>query len=282
MAKVWSYIEVLKPRETSLLVFIGLCAAIVAVQDFPPLGRLLLTVVAITLGSGGVNGLTNYIDREIDSRMQRTRNRCLASKRIDPPEKALLFTISLTVVALGLALYLHPLCFVAGLIGTLTAVIKRKTVLCPFLGAISSCGPVLIAWFAFKPEFDLPLLLLCILIWVWVPLHIWSAMLANRDDYRGGGVKYFPLNRDVKEVVIVLPLLSLLLLTASVAIYFSSGDLGVLYLIVAGLLGILMVYANSRLLVSGISRDAWRVYKLSAFPYLGLIFLTMCLDSWLI
>ena len=94
-------------------------------------------------------------------------------------------------------------------------------------------------------------------------------------------MKYFPLNRDIKEVVIVLPLLSMLLLIASVAIYFSN-DLGTLYLIVAGLLGILMVFANSRLLISGVSRDAWRVYKLSAFPYLGIIFLAMSLDSWLI
>lgn len=281
MVKVWNYIEVLKPRETSLLVFISLCAAIVAVQGFPPLGKLILTLVAVTLGSGGVNGLTNYIDREVDARMKRTRHRCLASKRIDPPEKALLFTLSLTLIALGLAWFLHPLCFVAGLIGTLTAVIKRKTVLCPFLGAISSCAPVLIAWFAFKPEFNLAPLLLCILICTWVPLHVWSAMLANRDDYRGAGVKYFPLSKETKQAVIVLPLLSLLLLTASIAIYFSN-DLGVLYLVVAGILGILMVFANSRLLISGVSRDAWRVYKLSAFPYLGLIFLTMCLDSWLI
>ena len=93
-------------------------------------------------------------------------------------------------------------------------------------------------------------------------------MLANRDDYREGGVKYFPLSRETKEVVIVLPLLSLLLLVASVAIYFSN-DLGVFYLIVAGLLGVLMVFANWRLLISGVCRDAWRVYKLSAFPYLG-------------
>lgn len=279
--KVWSYIEVLKPRETSLLVFISLCAAVIAVHGFPPLGKLLLTLVAVTLGSGGVNGLTNYIDRQIDARMQRTRHRCLASKRIDPPEKALFLTLVLTLVALGLAWLLHPLCFVAGLIGTVAAVIKRKTVLCPLLGAIAGCAPVLIAWFAFKPQFDLPLLLLCLLIWVWIPLHVWSVMLANREDYRGAGVKYFPLSRETKEVVIVLPLLSLLLFTASIAIYFSN-NLGVLYLIVASLLGVLIVYASSRLLISGALQDAWRIYKLSAFPYLGLIFLAMCLDSWLI
>src|SRR4030042_1822461 len=119
MVKVWNYVEVLKPRETSLLVFISLCAAIVAVEGLPSPARLLLTLVSVTLGSGGVNGLTNYIDREIDARMQRTRHRCLASKRIDPPEKALFLTLVLTLVALGLAWLLHPLCFVAGFMGNL-------------------------------------------------------------------------------------------------------------------------------------------------------------------
>ena len=279
--KMWNYVEVLKPRETSLLVFISLCAAIVAVRGFPSSGRLLLTLAAITLGSGGVNGLTNYIDRQVDARMQRTRHRSLPSRRIDPPEKALFFTISLVVVALGLAWLLHPLCFVIGLIGTLAAVIKRKTVLCPLLGAISGCAPVLIAWFAFKPEIDLPLLFLCLLIWIWIPLHVWSVMLANREDYLGAGVSYFPLSKEIREAVKVLFLLSLPLFAASIAIYFS-GDLGLLYLVAAALLGILIVYASSHLLISSASHDAWKVYKLSAFPYLGLIFLAMCLDSWLI
>jgi protoheme IX farnesyltransferase len=278
--KIWNYIEVLKPRETSLLVFIGFCAAVLATKGFPWSGHLLLTLVAITLGSGGVNGLTNYIDREVDGRMQRTKHRSLPSKRIDPPEKALFFTLSLVVVALGLAWWLHPLCFVFGLVGTLAAVIRRKTVLCPFLGALSGCAPVLIGWFAFKPEFELPLLLLCILIWIWVPLHVWSVMLANRDDYLGAGVNYFPLSRENRQVVKVLLLLSLPLLAVSVVIYFSD-NMGMLYLAVAIFLGILMVYTSSRLLISSVSHNAWRVYKLSAFPYLGLLFLAMCLDLWL-
>jgi hypothetical protein len=42
-----------------------------------------------------------------------------------------------------------------------------------------------------------------------------------------------------------------------------------------------MIYANARLLFSMTSVAAWRVYKLSAFPYLGIIFLTMGMDIWL-
>ncbi len=253
-----------------------------ATKGFPWSGHLLLTLVVITLGSGGVNGLTNYIDREVDGRMQRTKHHPLPSKRIDPPEKALFFTITLTVVALGLAWHLHPLCFAVGIIGTIAAVIKRKTVLCPLLGGISGCAPVLIGWFAFEPEFSLRLLLLCILIWIWIPLHVWSVMLANRDDYLGAGVKYFPLSWENKQAVKVLFFLCLLLLATTIIIYFFNNDFSGLYLGMAIFLGILMIYTNSRLLVSSTSHDAWRVYKLSAFPYLGLLFLVMGLDSWLI
>jgi len=278
-SRAWDYVEVLKPRETSLLVFIGFCAAIVAAGGIPAIDRLILTLGAITLGSGGVNGLTNYIDREVDSRMKRTRRRCLASKRIKPPQKALAYCLTLTAVALGMAWVLHPWCFWAGLLGTITAVTLRKTVLCPFLGAISGCSPVLIAWFAFNPRLELPLLLLCAMICIWVPLHVWSLMLANREDYLQGGVKYFPVSREFAQAVPALVLLSLPLFAASVALYFSGG-MGVVYLSVAALLGVVMIYANARLLLSGASRDAWKVYKLSAFPYLGLIFLAMTVDVW--
>jgi len=61
-ATAWHYIRVTKPRESSLLVFIGFCAMVVAGDGLPETGRLLLTLAAITLGSGGVNGLTNYLD----------------------------------------------------------------------------------------------------------------------------------------------------------------------------------------------------------------------------
>jgi hypothetical protein len=51
--------------------------------------------------------------------------------------------------------------------------------------------------------------------------------------------------------------------------------------LVANILGVAMVYATYRLLRTGMSRHAWRVYKLTAFPYLGVLFLTMGLDLWL-
>lgn len=280
-ATAWQYIRVTKPRESSLLVFIGFCAMVVAADGLPATGTLLLALAAITLGSLGVNGLTNYLDRNIDARMRRTNCRPLPTKAIDPPEKALVFCLALTAVALGLAWLLNPWCFVAGLVGTLSAVVMRKTALCPFLGSISGCAPVVIAWLAITPHFGVELLVLCLLVCIWIPLHVWSVMLANRDDYIQGGVRYFPLSKETRQAVKVLFLLALPLAAASIVFYFTSG-LSWLYLAVAVTLSLVMIYANIRLLFSADSHDAWKVYKLSAFPYLGIIFLAMCLDAWLI
>ncbi len=102
-----NYIEVLKPRETSLLLFIGVCSAIIAADGYLPIGVFVLVVIAVGLGSAGCNGLTNYLDREVDARAMRTRNRVLPSRHIYPPQKVLPLVIGLIVVALALA-YVLP------------------------------------------------------------------------------------------------------------------------------------------------------------------------------
>ena len=276
-----NYIEVLKPRVSILITFIGICAAIIAGDGHISL-ELLLIAVTILLASAGANGLTNYIDRDVDARMQRTKNRVLPSKRIYPPEKVLPLATGLVIIGLALAWYLHPFCFLADLVGTIAAVVYRNRVTCVFpQGMIASWAPVLMGWFTIEPILSWEILLICLLIGFWLPLHVWSLMIANREDYLNAGQSYFPINREVKEAVKVLLVFCLMLYAASIGLYFIGGFQW-LYLVVANLLGITMVYASSRLVVSSSSRDSWRLYKLSAFPYLGLIFLTMCLDIWLL
>jgi protoheme IX farnesyltransferase len=274
------YITVLKPVETSLLTFIGICSAFIAAAGYPPAKVFFLILIAILLGSAGANGLTNYLDRNVDARMKRTSNRALPSRRIDPPQKALPLIIGLIVIGLALAWVLHPLCFLFGLVGVVASSVWRKTISCTFLGIVAGCVPVLIGWFAISQAFDASILLLCGLVAVWIPIHVWTLMIANREDYLGAGLNYFPLSRQVKDVVKILFGLSILLYLVSMLIYIAA-DFHLLYLIMANILGGLMIYANARLLFSRTSVAAWRVYKLSAFPYLGIIFLTMSLDIWL-
>lgn len=281
---VRNYTEVLKPSASLLLTFIGVGAAVIAGDGRPPLDKLLLTMITILVASAGANGLTNYLDRKVDAKMQRTRHRALPSKRIYPPEKVLPLAIGLTVIGLTLAWFLQPvyrLCFIADMVGTTAAMVWRKKATCVFpQGILAGCAPVLMGWLAIKPAFGWELGLLCALIAVWLPLHVWSVMIANREDYIGAGLTFFPMSREVREAVKTLLLFSLVLAATAVSLYFIGG-FALLYLIVASLLSVIMVYATSRLVIASTSQNAWRLYKLSAYPYLGIIFLTMCLDIWL-
>jgi protoheme IX farnesyltransferase len=279
-ASFLDYINVLKPAETGLLAFLGVASAVIAAAGYPNV-TVLLVLVAVLLGSAGSNGLTNYLDRDVDARMTRTCRRALPSRRIYPPEKALPLIISLIVIGLALAWVLNPLCFAVGVLGVIASSVWRKTISCTFLGIVAGCSPVLIGWLAINPTFDVTIVLLCALVAVWTPIHVWTLMIANREDYLNAGLRYFPLSWQVKNVVKLLLGLSILLYAVSILIYFYGG-FHVPYLIVANVLGVLMVYANARLLFSMTSSAAWRVYKLSAFPYLGIIFLVMTLDIWLI
>jgi protoheme IX farnesyltransferase len=284
---LFDYLNVLKPRETSLLVFIGACSAAVsaaAVGGAFPINVFILTVIAISFGSAGANGLTNYLDRDVDARMARTCRRALAAGRIKPPQKVLPLVAVLIVAGLVLAWLLSPLCFAIGLVGILASGILRKTVSCTYFGIIAGSAPVLIGWYAISQQpviSAMPVLFFC-LIAAWTPLHVWTLMLANRSDYQDAGLHYFPLSWPDKNVIKLLAVLSLALSLVGVLIYFLSSFLHWLYLAVAVLLSLLMVFASVRLLIAPTSRNAWNVYKLSAFPYLGIIFLVMVIDSWVL
>jgi heme o synthase len=275
------YLGLIKPRETGLLTFIGLITALAAGNGSLTTARLLIILAAILVASAGANGLTNYLDREIDARMVRTQKRALPSGKIYPAERALFFTAALSVCGLVLAWFLHPYVFLADLVGTSAAIVYRKKVTCVFpQGMIASCAPIVMAWFAVRTSLSWVLLLLCILIALWLPSHIWSIMMAHRDEYRAAGITYFPINYSVKSVSRILFTFCILLYLASICLYFI-GHFDWLYLLVANVCGIIMIYAGFRLMRTKASNDAWKLYKLSAFPYLGLIFLAIAVTIWL-
>ena len=275
--QVASYFEVIKPLSSVLLAFIGVAAAFIAGRGLFSF-RLLIIAGVIFIAAAGANGLTNYLDRDLDARMQRTRHRVLPSGRISPPEKALAFVTVLIVTGLVLAWRIHPLVFLADLAGTLAAGTWRKRITCVYpQGVIASCAPVAMGWLAARPSFNWELVLLCIMIVAWLPLHVWSVIIAHREDYLQAGLDFFPVNCAVKDSVKVLLVFALLLFIAAAGLYFV-GDYTWRYLLAAVLLGAAMVYATFRLVISQAAADAWRLYKLSALPYLGLLFVAMSLD----
>ena len=260
-----SYVLVIKPRETLLLAFIGICTALIASSWALQPQKFLLLIFALTLGSAGCNGLTNYLDRHIDARMQRTRSRVIPRGLIKPAEKAFFLIIPLILMALLLAWLLSPICFVFGIVGVLASALWRKTITCTFFGIIAGCSPVLIGWFAFSTEFNITILLICVMVALWIPVHVWSVIVAKKEEYTAAGLAYFPINLSTRKIIAAIFVMTCLLLVVSVLLYIFR-LFGMIYLIPALVLGGIMFASTLRLLMNRSPTLSWKVYKLSSFP----------------
>lgn len=280
LAKVGSllaYIEAVKPRETLLLAFIGATSSIVGAGGFPKPLIFTKSLAAVLLASAGVNGLTCYLDREWDARMSRTKARPLPSRRIYPAEKLLPFVVSLTLTGLALGYAVHPLVALAGAVGTITAIVARKTWITHYLGIASSLAPVWMGWLAVNRRVDWGLISISAMVAIWVLIHVWSLMLAYRDDYLHAGLNIFPVNAGIPFSANSLLFLSLLLVASAYGVY-VGGDFGILYAAAAAVLSPVVVLAGLILARARNGKTAWLLYKFSAFPFLGLMFLSMAID----
>ncbi|MHB0975884.1 MAG: UbiA family prenyltransferase [Candidatus Aquicultorales bacterium] len=279
LARVFAYVEGVKLRETALLTLIGTAAALIAPGDLPPAGLMVSIALAILLTSAGVNGLTCYLDRGWDAKMERTKRRPLPSGRA-APERFLAFTSALTVLGLVAAYLIHPLVALAACVGTFTAVVARKTWVTHYLGIVSSLAPIWMGWLAVSRRVDATLVALSVMVAVWVLIHVWSLMLAYRQDYLNAGLRIFPVTAGLDYSVRWIVCLTIALIV-STAWLSSAGSFGMIFAVSAFMLGLFALLTSVLLLVSRDRQSAWRLYKYSAFPFLGLTFLAMVVDRLL-
>ena len=84
-ARVRDYVDLLKPRVMSLVVFTGLIGVLIAPTHIHPFAAA-LAVIAIALGSGAAGAVNMWYERDLDALMARTRNRPLPAGRVAPDD----------------------------------------------------------------------------------------------------------------------------------------------------------------------------------------------------
>ena len=285
LVNVRSYIEVTKLRIVFLLVFTSLVAMIVASRSnavLLPFEAWIFALISITAGCAGCNAVTCYFDRDIDFIMARTQKRPLPSRKINPPERALYFGLSLIVFSLVLAGLRNLLSFVSIALGVFDNVVvyslflKRRNPLNIVLGGISGGLPVIFGWAYVTGSISVTTILMSALVVLWIPNHIWSLALKFRDDYAKANVPMLPVVTEEKKAIRLIVLTSFLLVAFSLAPFFL-GTLGTIYLLAASVLGGIMFVLNLWLVAKPIKQTAWVVFKFSS-PYLAIIFLAMMAD----
>lgn len=275
------FLSLIKLRVAALILFIAAVTALVASDGIIFLDKIALLTLAGALACAGSAMLNNYLDKDVDAIMERTKNRPLPSRRF-APRKALLIGVGLLILSLSVALrlnYLVALLVLAGAViyvGVYTGWLKRLTSLNIVIGGLAGSCAVLGGWLAITRELSLTPFLLALLIFWWTPSHFWSFALVHQESYQKANIPMLPVIAGEKRTANYILLCSGLLLLTSLSLYYLS-LLGEIYLFGSLLSGTIFLLSSLRLWRRPERDRAWSTYKLSGI-YLLVLFLFVAVD----
>ncbi len=187
-AQFGDYVQLLKPRVMSLVVFTALVGLLVAPGGVSPMVGF-SAILFIALGAGASGALNMWYDADIDVIMKRTRGRPVPSGRVEAGE-ALAIGIALSVMSVAM-LGLATNWLAAGLLAftiffyavIYTMWLKRSTPQNIVIGGAAGAFPPLIGWVAVTGSVSIEAILMFGLIFMWTPPHFWALALFMKSDY---------------------------------------------------------------------------------------------------
>ncbi len=280
--RVSSYVNLMKPHVTVLLLGTTLAAMVIAQQGFPPLGLVLATMVGGALAAGSANAINCYWDRDIDQIMTRTQRRSLPAGRVAPTH-ALIFGLTQAVLSFViLAIWANLLSALLALSAILfyvlvyTAWLKRTSTQNIVIGGAAGAVPVLVGWAAVTGRLDLAAWWMFLIIFLWTPPHFWALALLIKKDYARAHIPMLPVVVGEHETKKQIVLYTLLLLAATLVL-FGMRAMGYFYLASALALGGGMLFLALRLMREQTLRTARTLFWYSNL-YLAILFAAMVID----
>jgi heme o synthase len=192
-AQFGDYVQLLKPRVMSLVVFTALVGLLVAPGGLHPVEGF-AAVLFIALGAGASGALNMWWDADIDAVMRRTKSRPVPSGRVAPGE-ALGLGLALSGISV-MMLWLATNAVAAGLLAftiffyavVYSMWLKRLTPQNIVIGGAAGAFPPMIGWAAVTGSVSVEAALMFALIFIWTPPHFWALALFMKEDYANAGV----------------------------------------------------------------------------------------------
>ncbi|HET7520542.1 MAG TPA: heme o synthase [Candidatus Limnocylindria bacterium] len=281
-----AYIALTKPRIIELLLVTTVPTMVLAQRGLPSPWLMAAVILGGTMAAGGANAINQFIDRDIDDVMRRTRHRPLPRHAV-PPRNALLFGAALSVASfawLTLTVNLLSAVLAASAIAfyvfVYTLWLKRSTPQNIVIGGAAGCVPVLVAWAAVTGTVGIPALVLFGIVFYWTPPHFWALALRYKGDYAAANVPMMPVVRGDAETARQIVLYTLLLVAVSLLL-FPAAEMGLIYLVSALALGGAFVWYALRVLRNvADGRAAISLFRFS-ITYLTLLFAAVAVDSFI-
>lgn len=226
-ASFGDFVQLLKPRVMSLVVFTALVGLLVAPVSLHPIESF-AAVLFIALGAGASGALNMWWDADIDAVMKRTRNRPIPAGRVAGGE-ALGFGIALSgisVVMMWLATNALAAILLAFTIFFYAVVysmwLKRLTPQNIVIGGAAGAFPPMIGWVAATGSISIEAVLMFMLIFMWTPPHFWALALFMKEDYHTAGVPMLTVTHGRKSTRLHILVYTVLLVPFALWLGFTS------------------------------------------------------------
>ncbi len=279
---VRDYLVLFKARLCGMVLITTAVGYLVASSGDIAWGRLLVVLLGTGLAAFGANALNQWLERDLDARMQRTRMRPLPAGRMSS-RQAVTAGIGASVAGplvlwAGAGWLPAALALATNLLYVLVYTpLKRRSTLNTAVGAVSGALPPVIGWAGAGQGLDLGAGLLFALLFLWQMPHFFALAWMYREDYARGGLRMLPVVDPLGRLTFPVTTVFALLLLPLGLIVTVAGLAGIWFALGSLALGAWWSVLSLRLARSGSDRDARRVF-LASLAYLPLVLGLMVID----
>jgi protoheme IX farnesyltransferase len=276
------FFELTKPRIVLMVLVTTFVGFYIGSEKIPDYVRLLQLLLGTALAAGGTLALNQFLERDTDAMMERTRRRPLPDGRVQPRE-AVWFGTAVTItglVYLALAVNIASAWVTASISLSylfLYTPLKRRSSLCMLVGAVPGALPPVIGWVGARGELQVDAWVLFAIMFLWQVPHTLAIARLYRDDFAKAGIQFLPVvdpdgsstHRQIISHCAALLAVSLLPTLLGIA--------GAIYFLVAFVLGAGFLASGISVAVESTMSGARRLLFASLI-YLPVLLLVMALD----
>jgi len=239
------YVELLKPRVMSLVIFTALVGLVAAPGHMNPV-LAAVAIICIAVGGGASGALNMWYDADIDAIMKRTRTRPIPAGLLTR-EQVLIFGLVLSafsVLVMGVFINWFSAAFLAFTIFFYAVIytiwLKRSTPQNIVIGGAAGAFPPMIGWAAATGTVSVESLVLFLIIFLWTPPHFWALSLFTTTDYEAARIPMMPNVRGETSTKNQILAYAVVMAIAGLLPY-ALGFGGVVYGAVSLVLGVIFV-----------------------------------------
>jgi protoheme IX farnesyltransferase len=279
------YLELTKPRVVALIVLTAVIGTLLAAPGLPPIDALVFGNLGIALAAASAAAVNHALDRRLDARMGRTRQRPLPSGHLTLAQ-ALRFALILGVASMALLVaFVNVLTAVLTFASLIvyavvyTVWLKHATPQNIVIGGAAGAAPPVLGWVAVTGHVSAEALLLFLIIFAWTPPHFWALAIARRHDYSRAEIPMLPVTHGVEFTRLHVLLYTVILCVVTLLPYLI-GMSGLIYLAAALVLDARFLWQAVQLKFSRRDDLPMRMFRFS-ISYLMWLFLALLVDHYL-